>query len=329
MNNEITAKDFDRAREITRSIEAAVSSRLVGQHRLLRSLLVALISDGHILLESVPGLAKTLAASTLAKSVSASYGRVQCTPDLLPADIIGSQIYNAKTGAFSTELGPVHVNFLLLDELNRSSAKTQSAMLEAMQERQTSIGNETYPLPKPFLVMATQNPIEEEGTYVLPFAQMDRFMLKEVLTYPSPDEELTILDRVVDQVFEQPVPASGVTLDDILVLQQAVKHVTISPELKKYIIDIVGVTRDPGYFLQAEKAKYLELGASPRAAIAFLNAARASALLDGRDHVLPEDIVDFRYSVLRHRLILTFEATAEQVKHEDLIDAIFDVIPTP
>ena len=325
----LSPDDLRRAREIAERITDTVSSRVVGQAGLQRSLLVALVARGHILLESVPGLAKTLAASTLADSIEASFARVQCTPDLLPSDIIGTQVYDARTGQFSTQLGPVHVNFVLLDEINRSSAKTQSAMLEAMQERQTSIGGVSHRLPDPFMVLATQNPIEEEGTYVLPQAQMDRFLLKEVITYPTPQEELEVLRRIETGVFDQRAGRSGVGIDDVFFLQSLAKQVRVDESIKTWIINLVNVTRDPGYQLGTEQARYLEYGASPRGVIAFLLAARAAALLAGRDHVVPEDVKDFAHAVLRHRLVLTFEAIAEGVKPEDLIDAVFAAVPTP
>lgn len=329
----ITPDELQRARELTGRISDAVSSKLVGQESLRRALLVTLLAGGHILMESVPGLAKTLAASTLASAVDGSFARVQCTPDLLPSDIIGTQVYSPQTGAFSTQLGPVHVNFVLLDEINRSSAKTQSAMLEAMQERQTSIGGTTYRLPDPFMVMATQNPIEEEGTYVLPQAQMDRFLLKEVMTYPTPAEELEVVNRIESGVLDDHHGVSTsngrTTLEDVGYLQGLARRVRVDESIKKYIIDIVNVTRDPGAYLGTEQARYIEYGASPRAVISFLLAARAGALLAGRDHVVPEDVKDFRHSVLRHRIILTFEAVAERVRAEDLIDAVFDAVTAP
>lgn len=325
----LTKEEMDRSRATITAIRESVESAIVGQSSLIVSLMVGMIAGGHILLESVPGLAKTLASSSLAQSVDGSFARIQCTPDLLPSDIIGTQIFDARTGEFTTQLGPVHVNFVLLDEINRSSAKTQSAMLEAMQERQTSIGGVTYKLPDIFMVMATQNPIEEEGTYVLPQAQMDRFLLKEIIRYPSPSEEFEIINRLEAGVFDHPRTPSGVSLDDLRFLQAMAKRVQVAPAIKRYIIEIVNVTRDPGYFLGEEKARYIEFGASPRGVISFLLAARALALMDGRDHVLPEDIKQLRFAVLRHRLILTFKAVAEHIKAETLIDAIFDAVPTP
>jgi MoxR-like ATPase len=261
--------------------------------------------------------------------VDARFARIQCTPDLLPSDIIGTQVFDPATASFSTQLGPVHANFVLLDEINRSSAKTQSAMLEAMQERQTTIGGHTHRLPDPFLVLATQNPIEEEGTYVLPQAQMDRFLLKEVLDYPSPVEEALVLGRVADGSLETQRVTPVASLADVAFLQQTVERVYVDEVVTRYIVELVNVTRHPDQFLPGHTARHIELGASPRGAIAFLQASRAAAVLAGRDHVLPEDVVSLRHSVLRHRLQLTFEAQAARVRPEDVVDAVLDSVPTP
>ena len=301
---------------------------VVGQRRLRTALMATLLTGGHVLLESVPGLAKTLAASTLARSVSGSFARIQCTPDLLPSDIIGTEIYDQRASKFVTELGPVHANFMLLDEINRSSAKTQSAMLEAMQERQTSIGGETYPLPSPFMVMATQNPIEEEGTYVLPQAQMDRFLLKEIVHYPSAEDEVRVLDRIESNTFERPQPAVCST-EDIRRLQQLVSRVQVAPEIKRYLVEIINVTRNPEQFLGADDARWIEFGSSPRGSIAFMQVARALAVMAGRSYVIPDDVMLLRYAVLRHRLVLTFEAVAERIRPEHIIDAVFAAVETP
>ncbi|MEO8528354.1 MAG: MoxR family ATPase [Pseudolysinimonas sp.] len=321
---------MDQAREIISRISAAYSQRIVGQDRLRTSLLVALIAGGHVLLESVPGLAKTTAASTLADTIDLSFKRIQCTADLLPSDITGTQVYEAQTGKFRTVLGPVHANIVLLDEINRSSAKAQSAMLEAMQERQTTIGGETHLLPDPFLVIATQNPIEQEGTYELPEAQMDRFLLKEILQYPSPEEEIEILDRLDSGVLAPQNHAEKVaSAADVRLLQEVAEGIYVSPDLRKYIAGLAYVTRNPTEYIGAERARLIRYGASPRASIAFVRAARASALLDGRDHVLPDDISTLRHVVLRHRVLLSYEAEAEGVRSEDLIDAVFGAVPTP
>ena len=324
----MAAADQQRASGILAAISASFEARVVGQESLRRSLLVALITGGHVLLESVPGLAKTTAAQALADSVQASFRRIQCTPDLLPSDIIGTQIFDYTRSSFETQLGPVHANFVLLDEINRSSAKTQSAMLEAMQEHQTTIGGIMYPLPRPFFVLATQNPIEQEGTYHLPEAQLDRFLLKEVLDYPAFAEELEIIDRVDSGVYDDElVPAASI--DDVLFLQQLVGSVYLDQSIKNYIVSAVYVTRHPESYLSPELAACIEYGASPRASIAFARSARALALIDGRDHVIPEDVKALRYAILRHRIILNFEAIAENVRPETLIDAVFAAIPAP
>ena len=325
-----TPEELARAQRILKVISDSYSTKMVGQDRLRSSLLISLIAGGHILLESVPGLAKTTAASTLADTVKASFKRIQCTPDLLPSDITGSQIYDAATGTFRTVLGPVHANFVLLDEINRSSAKTQSAMLEAMQERQTTIGGEIHALPKPFLVIATQNPIEQEGTYELPEAQMDRFLLKEIVEYPSPAEEFEILGRIDSGVLNPDRHVPGViSLEDVQDLQDIASRVYIDPAIRNYIVQLAYVTRNPGPYIGEERARFIKYGASPRASIAFLQASRALALLNGRTHVLPEDIRALRHLVLRHRVLLTFEADAEGIRSEEIIDQIFASVPTP
>lgn len=326
---QLTDHEIARATQVVTAVETAFASKVVGQRTLLRSLLVTLMARGHVLMESVPGLAKTLSASVLASSVAASFSRVQCTPDLLPSDIVGTQVYDPRTATFSTQLGPVHAHFVLLDEINRSSAKTQSAMLEAMQERQTTIGGETHRLPDPFLVLATQNPIDEEGTYVLPQAQMDRFLLKEVLRHPSPVEEAEMLRRVADGSLRGTSVDAVATLDDVMFLQSVADRVHVDESVLRYIVEIVNVTRNPDAHLPADMARYVEHGASPRGAIAFLQAARGLAVLAGRDHVLPDDVVELRHQVLRHRILLTFEAMAARVSPDDVVDAVFAAVPTP
>ncbi len=325
-----TDAEMTRAANVLKVVSDAYSAKMVGQERLRTSLLVSLIAGGHILLESVPGLAKTTAASTLADTVKASFKRIQCTPDLLPSDITGNQIYDAATGSFRTVLGPVHANFVLLDEINRSSAKTQSAMLEAMQEHQTTIGGEVHHLPKPFLVIATQNPIEQEGTYELPEAQMDRFLLKEIVEYPSPSDEFEILRRIDSGVLDPDRHvASAVSLEDVQLLQDVASRIYVDAAIRNYIVSIAYVTRNPGPYIGEDRARYIKYGASPRASIAFLQASRALALLNGRSHVLPEDIRTLRHVILRHRVLLTFEADAEGIRSEEIIDQIFAAVPTP
>ena len=321
--------DLARARHIVGRISGAFRSRVVGQDQLQVSLLVALMGDGHILLESVPGLAKTTAAQTLADAVGGTFSRIQCTPDLLPSDIVGTQVYEPATGTFSTQLGPVHANVVLLDEINRSSAKTQSAMLEAMQERQTSIGGVVHPVPDPFIVLATQNPIEHEGTYDLPEAQLDRFLLKEVLGYPQATEEVEILGRVERRVFATALHADHqVSVDDVRFLQRTVDGVYIDPAIKRYIVAIVQASRPPSGAL-GDLSRYVTAGASPRASISFAQVARALAVLDGRTYAIPEDVQRLRYQVLRHRILLNFEAVADGVRPERFVDAVFNAVPTP
>ncbi len=325
----LTRDELGRAQHLLGALHRGYASKVVGQANLTRALLVTLLCRGHVLLESVPGLAKTLAASTLASTVQASFSRIQCTPDLLPSDIIGTQVYDTQHARFVTKLGPVHANFVLLDEINRSSAKTQSAMLEAMQERQTTVGGETFRLPEPFMVLATQNPIEEEGTYVLPQAQMDRFLLKEIVHYPTPDEELEVLRRIESGVLGQQGVESVVTVADVQFLQDLATRVYVDDVIKRYIVALVNATRAPAPVIGAERASYIEYGASPRGAIALLNVSKAVAVLNGRDHVVPEDVKAMRHAVLRHRLVLTFEAVADRMRPESLIDSIVNAVPSP
>ncbi len=327
-NAPLGAADLASATDAIDRISAAWSSRVVGQERIRTALLVTLLSEGHVLLESVPGLAKTLASATLAQAVSAEFSRIQCTPDLLPSDIVGTQVYDPRRHEFETQLGPVHAHFVLLDEINRASAKTQSAMLEAMQERQTSIGGETHRLPEPFLVLATQNPIEQEGTYPLPEAQLDRFLLKEVLGYPSPTEEAEIVRRAETGVFEAP-DGPVATLDDVRFLQALVKRVYVDQAITNYVVQLMYVTRHANDYIGAQLAGYIEYGASPRGSLSFSQASRALALVQGRDWVIPEDVKDLRHAVLRHRMILGYEAEADGVTSEEIIDAIFAAVRTP
>ena len=321
--------DLERAGELLARVTKTFSQRVVGQQQLRVALVSTLIAGGHILLESVPGLAKTTAAQTLASAVSGSFHRIQCTPDLMPNDIIGTQVLNYSTGEMTTQLGPVHANIVLLDEINRSSAKTQSAMLEAMQERQTSIGGVVYPLPKPFMVLATQNPIEEEGTYVLPEAQMDRFLMKEVLTYPKPAEEADVLDRISKGTFGKPITTPPISTDDVLWLQGAVERVYVDPVIKQYIVALVNTSRGGGPRPVQGLERHVRVGASPRGGIALMKVAQAIALQAGRTYVTPDDVGLLRHAVLRHRLVLTYDALADDVAPESIIDAIFAAVPTP
>jgi MoxR-like ATPase len=311
-------------------ISRSFATKVVGQDSLRETLLIGLLGNGHILLESVPGLAKTTAARVLADSVQGHFQRIQCTPDLLPSDIVGTQIYEAARSTFRTQLGPVHANILLLDEINRSSAKTQSAMLEAMEERQTTIAGEVHPLPQPFLVVATQNPVDQEGTYPLSEAQTDRFMLKEVLRYPTPAEEVEVMARMDAGLYgREHRTAPVVGLDQIARLQSITAGVYMDPALVHYVTQIVGVTRAPAQHLNPQLARLVEYGASPRATIAWCRSARALALLSGRNHVVPEDISGLAHRVLRHRLILGFEAPAAGITPETVIDAVIQTVRLP
>ena len=280
----------------------------------------------------MPGLAKTTAVKALASSVGGTFKRIQCTPDLLPSDIVGTQIYDGSRGEFRTELGPIHANFVLLDEINRSSAKTQSALLEAMQEEQVSIGGVKYNLPNPFMVLATQNPIEQEGTYELPEAQLDRFLFKEILSYPSSKEEVAILKRIESGILDEGQDQETeprVSADEIVYLQGLAKKVYIDDAVKDYIVQIVSATRDPKSVIAPDLAKYVQYGASPRASIALQQASKVLALMNGRGYVIPEDIKQLGFSVLRHRIILNFEAVADQVHSEVIINAILNTVTTP
>jgi MoxR-like ATPase len=300
---------------------------IVGQKLMVDRLLIGLLTGGHVLLEGVPGLAKTLAVRTLAQGLRLSFQRIQFTPDLLPADVIGTQIYNPRTGEFTIKKGPVFANLVLADEVNRAPAKVQSALLEAMQEKQVTIGDTSYPLEQPFLVMATQNPIEQEGTYPLPEAQVDRFMLKLKLTYPSKDEELDILNRmsaVEPNLAVEPV----LTPSDIFALRNAIDQIYVDDKIKKYIVDIVHATRRPSEF-GLDIAQYIQYGASPRATIYLTRAAKGSAFLDSRGYVTPQDIKSLGFDVLRHRVAVTYEAEAEDITSEQLLQRIFDHLKVP
>ena len=316
LNREISNEELQKAVGIINRLFSYYNSKVVGQPGLGYSLLVAMMTNGHVLLESVPGLAKTTAARVMTEAVNGSFSRIQCTPDLIPSDIIGTQMYNMATNTFEDKIGPVYSNFVLLDEINRSSAKTQSAMLEAMQEREVSIGGKTYKLPEVFVVIATQNPIESEGTYVLSEAQLDRFLLKETLTYPNPADEIEILNRVESDVFTN--ISAVASMEDVLYLQKLCRRVYIDPAIKKYIVDIVQASRNTDKFMDPKLAQYVAMGASTRAAIAFMETAKAVALINGRRYCVPDDVKALRYSVLRHRIMLTFAAVADDIKVEQL-----------
>ena len=326
-NVNISAEEMQRSDLIVKAISDYYTSRIVGQKNLQISLLITLIANGHILVESVPGLAKTTAAKVLTESCGGKFSRIQCTPDLLPSDIIGTQTYNAKTSEFETKIGPVYANFVLLDEINRSSSKTQSAMLEAMQERQVSIGGENHKLPDIFVVIATQNPIEQEGTYPLAEAQQDRFIIKEILNYPTAEEEFEVLNRIENDVFTK--KEKVVNLKDIKCLQELSKRVYIDDSIKKYIIQLVQATRNAKKVISPDLSKYIINGASTRANIAFMEAGKALALINRRAYVTPDDIKSLSYSILRHRIALSFEAIVDEVKVETIIDAIVSSIKAP
>ncbi len=329
MNNytRISPEDMEKGRVIIQNINNYYYSKMVGQFQLGTSLLITLMCNGHILVESVPGLAKTTAAKIMTEAVNGSFSRIQCTPDLLPSDIIGSQIFNYSTNSFETKIGPVMANFLLLDEINRSSAKTQSAMLEVMQERQVTIGGECFEMPEVFTVIATQNPIEQEGTYLLAEAQLDRFLIKEKLFYPNKNEEFEILNRIEKDVFS--TRQSVASIEDVHFIQDLTKRVYLDDAIKHYIIQIIDATRNPAAYIGPQLAQYVTLGASTRGGIALMEAAKAIALINSRDFVIPEDVKSVIYSVLRHRISLNYAAIADNITSETIINKILGVIPTP
>ena len=315
--------------ELVSRIRDEVGKVIVGQEKLIDRLILALVANGHILLEGVPGLAKTLSVNTLAKTLGLEFSRISFTPDLLPADVVGTLIYSPKTGAFSPKKGPVFTNMLLADEINRAPAKVQSALLESMQERQVTIGETTYPLPEPFLVLATQNPIEQEGTYPLPEAQVDRFMFKCLVETPSKSDERRIMDRFAQQA-KAPEAKTVCTPEDIAVLCETLKEVYCDEKVGDYILDIVFATREPDKVKGLESLKeQIQVGASPRATLCLNKAARANALLHGRAYATPQDVKEIAHDVLRHRILLTYEAEAENVTSDQVIDAILNEVPVP
>jgi len=330
--------DVDRIEQEVQARSAVVGQLLeniervvVGQRTMVERLLIGLLCNGHVLLEGVPGLAKTLTVTTLAKAIHARFSRIQFTPDLLPADLLGTLIYNPREGEFTVRKGPIFANLILADEVNRAPAKVQSALLEAMQERQVTIGDETHPLPSPFLVLATQNPIEQEGTYPLPEAQVDRFLLKLRVDYPSRDEERTILDRMASATGAHPddaVASSPVHPDDIIEARRVVDSIYIDDRVKGYIVDVVRATRRPRD-VGLELDHLIEYGASPRATIAIALASRAHAFLDGRGYVTPHDVKTIGPDALRHRVVPTYEAEAERIDSDEIVRRIFDGVPVP
>lgn len=308
-------------------IRSGLGRRIVGQKHLIDSLLIALLSNGHVLLEGVPGLAKTLAIRTLSELIDAKYSRIQFTPDLLPADVIGTLIYSVKKESFEVRKGPIFANFVLADEINRAPAKVQSALLEAMQERQVTIGDETFALDRPFLVMATQNPIEQEGTYPLPEAQTDRFLLKVIIGYPERAEEKKIIRQNIAATTDEIRPL--LSTKDVLEVQEVVKKIYVDEKIENYIVDLVFATRDPKFYDLKDLSSLIAFGASPRASISLAIAARANAFLQGRGYVIPEDVRAVCHDVMRHRIGITYEAEANNVTPDDIITEIMNKVAVP
>jgi len=315
-----------KSESITR-LTSEINKTIIGQEKMVESLLIGLLGNGHVLLEGVPGLAKTLAIKTLSEAVDGSFSRIQFTPDLLPADVVGTLIYNVKENDFSIKKGPIFANFVLADEINRSPAKVQSALLEAMQERQVTIGDETYPLQKPFLVLATQNPVEQEGTYPLPEAQVDRFMLKTVITYPQFEAERMILRNSINQTF--PKIQKVITTQELLEAREMVKQVYMDEKIEKYILDIIFATRFPDQVGLEKLVPMISFGSSPRGSINLAQAAKVYAFLRKRAYVIPDDVRAMAKDVLRHRIGISYEAEAENVTAEEIIDNILNVVPVP
>jgi len=321
-------QEVSRAAEISNRILNAIQRRIIGQDNLRRRLVTALLVDGHVLLEGVPGLAKTLSIRALAEAVHASFKRIQFTPDLLPADLLGTEVFRPQDGQFEVRKGPVFAHFILADEINRAPAKVQSALLETMQERQVTIGTETFPVPRPFFVLATQNPVEQEGTYPLPEAQIDRFMLKVRVDYPEKAEELEILKRIGSSAFDGAPLEAVASLDDIAVLKSATEKIYVDERVQDYIVDLVWASRDPKRY-KLKLDNLLELGASPRASIALQLVAKAEALLEGQTYVSPQNVKDVAHDVLRHRLIPTYEAEAQGLSSEEIVSIILDGVQVP
>jgi MoxR-like ATPase len=321
--NELVAKESSFVDKLLTEIGKVI----VGQTYMIERILIGLLTGGHVLLEGVPGLAKTLTVRTLCDAINAKFARVQFTPDLLPADLVGTVIYNQQKGEFTSKLGPIHANLVLADEINRAPAKVQSALLEAMQERQVTIGDRTYPLPDPFIVMATQNPIEQEGTYPLPEAQIDRFMLMVKVGYPTREEERKIMDRMTS--IEPSKAEAVVTTAELLDAKKVIQQIYVDDKVKDYIVEVVFATREPAKHGLKDLAPLIEFGASPRASIALSMAARAHAFLRHRGYVTPEDVKAVGHDVLRHRLVLTYEADAEEVTADQVVRRTFEVIEVP
>ncbi|MCS6930422.1 MAG: MoxR family ATPase [Saprospiraceae bacterium] len=327
LSEETQRRTIEAERSFIDRLWEATEQVIIGQRQMLERLLIGLLTKGHILLEGMPGLAKTLAIKTLSQAVDARFSRIQFTPDLLPADILGTMIYNPAKAEFTVRQGPIFANFVLADEINRAPAKVQSALLEAMQERQVTIGNDSFRLPEPFLVLATQNPIEQEGTYPLPEAQVDRFLLKVKIGYPSQTEERLILRRYLDG--EMPEVKKVVSTETLLKARDTVKKVLLSEKIEQYILDIIFASREPARFGLAQLAPLISYGASPRATLALAQASRALAFIRGRSFVAPEDVRDVCFDALRHRIGLTYEAEAEGLIQENIIERILQTVPIP
>jgi len=322
----VAVEKHQEHKEKVKQVYAEVGKVVVGQEYMVNRLLIGLFTNGHILLEGVPGLAKTLTVSTLAQVLHLDFQRIQFTPDLLPADLVGTMIYNQKEGKFEVKKGPIFANIILADEINRSPAKVQSALLEAMQEKQVTIGETTFKLDRPFLVMATQNPVDQEGTYPLPEAQVDRFMMKVFVDYPTKDQEIEIMRRISNMKFDFKV-GTVLSKEDIFDIRDQVNKVKISESLERYIIELVYATRKPLEYKLNEQAQYIQFGASPRASINLNLASKAMAYLDGRDYVLPEDIKEVALDVMNHRILLNYEAEADNVRTADIIKVILNKVP--
>lgn len=321
--NELVASKSEFVNLVTKGMDQTI----VGQKHLIDSLLIALLSNGHVLLEGVPGLAKTLAIKTLSQIVDAKYSRIQFTPDLLPADVIGTMVYSAQKEQFQVKRGPVFANFVLADEINRAPAKVQSALLEAMQERQVTIGSKTFPLDDPFLVMATQNPIEQEGTYPLPEAQVDRFLLKVIIGYPTKEEEKVIIRQNISREYKEVKPL--LKPEEIIEAQKVVEQIYLDEKIERYIVDIVFATRFPADYNLSDLVDIISFGASPRASISLAKASRAYAFLRGRGYVIPEDVRAVCHDVLRHRIGLTYEAEANNISADEVVSDILDQVEVP
>ena len=323
MSQTVSSKHLEEATQTAERINKAITSRLIGQEELRDSLVTALLCGGHVLLEGVPGLAKTLAIKTMAAAVNASFSRIQFTPDLLPADVVGTEVFTPQTSDFEVRKGPIFANFVLADEINRAPAKVQSALLETMQEYHVTIGKQTFAVPEPFFVLATQNPIEQEGTYPLPEAQVDRFLMKVIVRYPSPREELDMLTAVTSPDYNSTPIEKVAGAEDIVMLRKACDSIYVDERVKNYIVDIVSSSRDEGF------GQFVELGASPRATIALYLAARANALLQGETFVSPQNVKNIAHDVLRHRLLQTYEAEAQGISSDQLVDMILEKVPVP